>query len=353
MFEFLRKKKVLVVLGSGGVGKTTSSIGLATFAAREGMRVGLLSIDPAKRLAAALGLDFGGEPKVIDFADLPMKGSLEASMLDQKAVLDQMVQRYAPSEELAQKILTHSLYVIASTRLAGSMEYMALARLQEMIENDRFDLVVLDTPPDSSALDFLSRPDILARFKDQKVMNWLVKPFHIASKLGITRLMTIGEKLMGGVAQVTGIKALHSFADFLVLIQHVIDGFHSASERLLTTLRNPQTAFLLVSTPANSCARSSLALAQQLQGIGYSLDGLIFNRTLPGEIVSALNSSSSESRFVSRLRQRKIVERATIEELRKRCTQTFYKDLLMLEIEETDYPIHSLQSVYRFAGGLR
>lgn len=351
--EFLAEKKVIVVLGPGGVGKTTSAIALATYAAREGKRVGLLSIDPAKRLAAALGLNFGGEAKAIDFGELPMKGSLEASMLDQKAVLDHMVLRYSPSEEIAKKILTHSLYVVASTRLAGSMEYMALARLQELIENDHYDLVVLDTPPDSNALDFLSRPDILARFKDQKVMNWLVKPFHIATKLGFMRLMTFGEKLMGGVAQVTGIKALHSFADFLVLIQYVIEGFHSASERLLATLRNSQTAFFLVSTPTASCTRSGLSLAQQLQGIGYTLDGMIFNRTLPSVIADALVSMETESPFAHRLRQRKIVEGNVIDDLKKRCAITFDKDLMTIKMEEKDYPIHNVQSVYRFAEGLR
>lgn len=319
----------------------------------QGKRVGLLSIDPARRLASALGLHFDGTPTKIQFEE-SIKGSVEASMLDPKVTFDRMVYRYSPSRDIAEKIIHHPLYKAASIHLAGSVEYMALARLQEMVENTNYDLVVLDTPPDSNALDFLSRPDVLSRFREQKVMNWLVKPFLLAAKLGLGRLMNMSEKLMGGVAQVTGFKALHMFAEFLVLIQQVIDGFHTASEKILQTLRDDASSFLLVTAPTPSGLRTGLALGTQLRDIGYRLDALVLNRVLPEDLAAELpeNTDASElsSRtFLSMLRQRKMNEKHARDELLTKLGQVHAQELLDIEIEEKDYGIHNPSSVYEFA----
>ena len=319
----------------------------------QGKRVGLLSIDPARRLASALGLDFNGKATKIQFEE-SLKGSVEASMLDPKLTFDRMVNRYAPTPDIARKIIEHPLYKAASIHLAGSVEYMALARLQEMVENTNYDLVVLDTPPDSNALDFLSRPDVLSRFRDQKVMNWLVKPFLLAAKLGLGRLMNMGEKLMGGVAQVTGFKALHTFAEFLVLIQQVIDGFHTASEKILKTLKDNTSSFLLVTAPSPSGLRTGLALGSQLHEIGYRLDALVLNRVLPQDIAHEvpqnLDASEASSRiYLSKLRQRKMNENHAKEELVAKLGKVHAQELLKIEIEEKDYGIHNPSSVYQFA----
>ncbi len=357
MKHLLETKKVLVVLGPGGVGKTSCSIGLAVSAAIDGKRVGLLSIDPAKRLAAALGLDFGGKVKRVEFST-PMEGSLEASMLDQKAMFDHMVHRYAPSETVAENILQNELYKAASAHMSGSLEYMALARLQEMLEDERYDMVILDTPPDSHALDFLSRPDVLARFREQKVISWLVKPFLFASRLGFGKLLNFSEKLMGGVAQVTGFKALHAFAEFLVLIQQVIEGFEMASERILKTLHARSTGFILVTSASSAAGQASLELGLQLKEIGYHLEGLIFNRVLPYAVSAELErdeahledllNDESSTAFLSHLRQRKINEQTV-----RKTLLTKFQDsnapLSVTVIEEKDYAIHNPDSVYRFA----
>ena len=224
-----------------------------------------------------------------------------------------------------------------------------------MVENPSYDLVVLDTPPDSHALDFLSRPDVLSRFREQKVMTWLIKPFLIAAKLGLGRIMNMGEKLMGGVAQVTGFKALHTFAEFLVLIQQVIDGFHSSSEKILRTLRDDASGFLLVTAPTPSGLRTGLALGTQLHEIGYRLDGLVLNRTLPqdiaDEITGTVDAATPSSRiFLSKLRQRKINEKHAKEKLLGTLGQVHARELLHVEVEEKDYSIHNPSSVYQFAG---
>lgn len=354
--EILENKKVLVLLGPGGVGKTSCSIGLAVYAASKGKKVGLLSIDPARRLASALGIKSDGSPTQIKF-EKQLTGSVEASMLDQKTMFDRMVHRYAPNRTIAEKIIQHPLYQAASSHLAGSIEYMALARLKEMVDNKSFDLVVLDTPPDSHALDFLARPDVLSRFHEHKVMNWLIKPFLLATKFGLGRLMNMSEKLMGGVAQVTGFKALHSFAEFLVLIQQVIDGFHSASQGILKILHEPTSSFFLVTAPTSSGFRTALALGSELKKISYKLDALILNRVLPEalskEITAPDKTSShddlSAEAFLSKLWERKMEEENIIKELSEKLSKIHAKEIFLLRIEEKDYEIHNTASILPFA----
>lgn len=287
--ELLQSRQVIILLGAGGVGKTTSSIAVAFAAAKQGRRVALLSIDPAKRLAAALGLSLGNQLKRISLPfDNQGQGCVDAAMLDHKAVFDDMVRQHAPTAQIAENILANSIYQAASTNLIGPLEYMALAKLQQLAEDPRYDLVVLDTPPDVHALDFLARPNVLAGFFENRVMGWLIKPFVIAGRIGLGRLMTVGEKLMGGVAKVTGFSALHKFADFLVLVQEVIEGFNRSGEKVVQLLHRETTGFFLVTTPTNTSARSASNIASALARLGYGLDLVVVNRCLPPAIAETL-----------------------------------------------------------------
>ena len=289
LIERLTGQSVVVVLGAGGVGKTTTSIACAVLAAMEGRRVALLSIDPAKRLAAALGIPLSNNLKRIAFpAGMNVSGSLHAAMLDQKAVFDMMVHRHAPSADIAEQILAHPLYRAASTNLSGPLEYMALAKLEDLAEHADYDLVILDTPPDTQALDFLSRPNVLGGFMENRVMGWLIKPFLVAGRFGLGRLLSMGERLMGGVAKVTGVKALRSFAEFLVLMQEVIDGFHRTGERIVELLHRPSTSFFMMAAPSRAACRSAVNLAYQLDQLGYGTDLVLFNRCLPRQLARAV-----------------------------------------------------------------
>lgn len=289
--EWMKEKRIAVMLGAGGVGKTTTSIALALAAATAGRRVALLSIDPAKRLASALGIPLGNQLRRIEVPGI--SGAVDAAMLDQKAVFDSMVRRHAPSDVIAEKILAHPVYRAASTNLSGPLEYMALAKLQELAEDHRYDLIVLDTPPDTHALDFLARPNVLAGFMENKVMSWLIRPFLMASRFGLGRLLSAGEKLMGGIAKVTGVTALHSFAEFLVLMQEVIEGFNQTGEKILALLKRPDTGFMLVTAPTRAAARSAANIAAELHGMSYRCDLLLFNRTVPDRIVQDLACRAS------------------------------------------------------------
>lgn len=288
LIHMLQKSRVIIVLGSGGVGKTTSSVALATLAAQQGKKVGLLSIDPAKRLADAMGLRLSHSLEKVNFSpEENVKGELWATMLDQKAVFDEMVRRFAPTPKIEQMILQNGVYKAASTKLGGPLEYMALAKLQQMAEDTSFDLIVLDTPPDTHALDFLVRPNVLAGFMENKVMRLLVKPFVLANKLGRGKLVAFSEKMMGGLASVTGITMLRKMAEFLVLMEDIIQGFHHAGTRVAKLLRLDTTQFLLISAPTGASCRSAEEMALRLKREGFPLRTLIMNRVIPTNLQKA------------------------------------------------------------------
>lgn len=352
--RLVNEKQVIVLLGAGGVGKTSCSLGLALMAARQGKRVGLLSIDPARRLAAALGLAPGQPLKEIVFKEpCLVRGQLFASMLNPKEVFDDMVGKYAPDQETAQKILHHRLYIAASSRLAGPAEYMALAKLQEMVSGEQFDLVILDTPPDQQALDFLSKPDILANFRENKVMNWLIMPFHMANKMGMGKLFSVGERLMGGLARVTGLEALRNLAEFLILIQKVIDGFQSVGARILQTLKSSGTGFLLVSSGQNNSFRSSATLAKHLRDQSFPLNGVLFNKCLPVDISESIDQAPDKNclahPWMDQLLQRSEQEKNGIRNFLMELNRNPLTATENLIIPEQKGCIHNKESLYEFS----
>ena len=294
--KIIESKKLLVQLGAGGVGKTTSSIALALMAARSGRHVALLSIDPARRLADALGIRLGDT--LTDIAlpaawqKQPGMGSLAAAMIDQKATFDRMVKKHAPSPNIAARILDNPIYRAASTNLSGPLEYMALAKVHELSMDDRYDVVVLDTPPDHQALDFLARPNVLTGFTESKVMSWLLKPFAVADRLGFGRFLSASERMMGGVAKVAGVESLRTFADFLVLTSEVIDGFQQSGDQVSQLLQSEGCRFLLVTVPTASAVRSAVNMMEQLASMRFALHGIILNRCLPGEVCKELREKT-------------------------------------------------------------
>ena len=178
--DLTNTRRVIVTVGAGGVGKTTTAAALGGAAARAGKRVLCLTIDPAKRLAESLGIaEMRTEAVTVDparfaAAGVPLKGSLTAMMLDTKRTFDELVLKYSSSKEKAEKLLSNKLYQYVSTSLAGTQEYMAMEKLVAVKDDDRYDLVVLDTPPTANALDFLDAPQRLMEALDSATMKWFV-----------------------------------------------------------------------------------------------------------------------------------------------------------------------------------
>ncbi|MEI6833271.1 MAG: ArsA-related P-loop ATPase [bacterium] len=345
----LKSQRVVVVIGAGGVGKTTSSIALAIHAARLGRRVALLSIDPAKRLAAALGIELGHELRPVMFPDTAgIRGQVSAAMLDQKAVFDGMVRKHAPSPHIADRILRDPLYVAASTNLSGPLEYMALARLQELAESAEWDLVVLDTPPDSHALDFLGRPNVLSGFVENKVISRLLKPVVLAGRAGLGRVMAISEKVLGGITSVTGFSALRGFGEFVLLMQEVIDGFHRAGEKVLQILKQDSTSFVLVAAPNKASARGAEALSRELTAMGYHLDGIIFNRCLPRHLREDLLGDQSDD--VAILKTRVKVEDSVVSQLKSDIGRSQSgSGMWDVRVDDQSWDIHTLDGILAFS----
>ena len=283
----LLDSKAVVFIGPGGVGKTTSAVVFSLLAAWQGKKVGLLSIDPSKRLASALGMDLKGKPKLLDMGP-DVKGTIHAGVVDLKQIFDDKVREFSKSQAKIDKILAHPLYKAASTNLSGPVEYMSLARFQEMVDGGEFDIVVLDTPPDHHALDFLTRPNVLAGFMDKKIIQWMVKPFALAGRLGLGKIFSMGEKLMGGIAQITGISTLHKFAEFVIDLQEVIEGFHRLGTRTLAIFADKSTRFVLVSSVNHDRVYSIKSLGAKLIELGFTNPDLIINRCLPQQVTDEL-----------------------------------------------------------------
>lgn len=355
----LKKSRVIVTVGSGGVGKTTSSIAMALIAARLGKKVGLLSIDPAKRLADALGIKLGSELRRVNLK-AEISGSLDAAMLDQKAVFDEMVRRFAPNAGVAEKIFQNSIYKEVSSNLGGPLEYMALAKLETMLRTGGYDLIVIDTPPDSHALDFLARPNILAGFIETGVMSWMIKPFHLAQKLGVGAIFKAGGKIMGGISSITGMKMLKLLAEFLVLMEEVIIGFNRVGREVSVALKSESTGFVLVSAPYNNAVRSAQHLLTELKQNNYPLLALIMNRNLPFDLQkSVAHYPALESGVDPALRpgfdiltSRQRYAASLAEQLVSKARESAGKDVHLLLLEEQGQMIHSEETLWSFADAL-
>ena len=340
MSEFRDKldlTKSAILLGSGGVGKTTTAVGLAILAASRGKNVAVLSIDPSKRLADALGFEPTSELQKLNlpFVNSPEHGEIHAAVVDQKKIFDDVVRKYGKDEAQINKILNHALYKAASSNLSGPIEYMSLAKFGDLMDDERFDLVVLDTPPDNNALDFLARPNILAGFIDKNIMRWLIKPFVFAGKLGFTKILSVGEKLMGGLAKITGMSMLTQFANFLVLMQEVIEGFHSVGNKVLGILSRTDTSFFMVVSVAEDRMPGVEQFWTQLTDMGYPVSGVFANRCLSKDVCKELEDISAK----------KVSEHAQVYLDRKDLQSTILTSLEDLSKKEENCKIYMVEDL--------
>ncbi|HEX3520176.1 MAG TPA: ArsA-related P-loop ATPase [Solirubrobacteraceae bacterium] len=276
----LKGKRVLVCVGAGGVGKTTTSAALALGLALEGQRVAVVTIDPAKRLAAALGLDeLSAEPtriapEAFAAAGVDMKGELWAMMLDAKRTFDEIVTRLAPDEKALEEILANPVYKELSTAVAGSHELSAIAKLYELYEEHDFDVIVLDTPPSRNALDFLDAPNRLLGFLHGRALQVFLAPGGLTA-----RLFGRGTALVFAIfARVTGVDMLGELSRFFRSLSGVIEGFGERTAGVAELLRSPETSFLIVTSPEDEPAQEASYLAERLAQAGMGRGELIVNR---------------------------------------------------------------------------
>jgi anion-transporting ArsA/GET3 family ATPase len=276
----LRGKSVCIVAGPGGVGKTTTAAALALGLAREGQRVAVVTIDPARRLAGALGIDeLDDEPRRIDPALLAAQGiecsgELWATMLDAKRTFDTLIGRIAPDERARDEVLANRIYQEISGAVAGTQEFSAIAKLYELHREGRFDTIVLDTPPARNALDFLDAPARMSRFLEGRSVRMFLVPGGLAA-----RLVGRGSGLVLSMfSRFTGIDLIGELSGFFGALGGMLDGFRERARVVDQLLRDPATAFVLVTSPEPEPAREALFFAEQLCAAGMARVALIVNR---------------------------------------------------------------------------
>ena len=284
---------VILCCGTGGVGKTTTSAAIAVRAALLGKRVCLITIDPAARLGQAMGLtDLTNTPKAV--ANIPGNGTLDAMMLDAKSTFDDLILRSA-GEESAQRILNNSFYRNISDSLSGTQEYMAMEKLTQLLADNagRWDLMVVDTPPSRSALDFLDAPKRLERFMESRLLRILT-----FSGGGLAKIMSLGLSAFTSViGKILGATVLGDLRDFVAAIDSTLGSFTQRTKETYQTLNQPSTAFVVITTAEAPSIKEAQYFVERLNKDGMRLAALIVNRISPAfiEIPSTQQFTSDSS----------------------------------------------------------
>jgi anion-transporting ArsA/GET3 family ATPase len=282
--DALLRPRVTVCVGSGGVGKTTVAAAIALEAARRGRRALVLTIDPARRLADALGVSaLGNQPQTLPDATLAAlgvrpPGHLSALMLDMKRTFDDLVERFADSAQTRARILANPIYQHISEALAGSIEYSAMEKVYELDERRAYDLIVVDTPPSQHALDFLEAPQRLLEFLDSRIVHMLIHPAFVAGRLGFRVFQRGARRVLKLMERVTGIGFLEDVSEFLLAFEGMSEGFRTRAGGVRALLLGRDTAFVLIAGAGRDSVRQALQLRERLAGYGAALAGVLVNR---------------------------------------------------------------------------
>lgn len=295
-------RKVVVCVGTGGVGKTTAAATLGIAAAAAGLRTLVMTIDPARRLANALAIaDLGNVEREISAELLAIHGIvLEAPlwvmMPDVKRTFDHLIERTAPDDASREKVLGNRIYQHFSSALAGSHEYAAVEKLYETYATGRYDLIVLDTPPSQNAVDFLQAPGRVLDFLETETIQWLLKPYVLSGRVSL-KLLDFGSSIMlRTLGRLAGGDTLRELAEFVFSLQGMYDGFRERSRRVKALLRSQETGFVLVTSPAPSQIRAMLQFRRELRSEGLRVRTIMVNR-----MREALSAAEQEPDCIDRL----------------------------------------------------
>jgi len=277
--------RVVVCCGTGGVGKTTTAAALAIQGARRGRRTVVVTIDPAKRLAQALGLDhLANVPHAIDESrwmpageHVVPGGSLSALMLDAKSTFDALVREYAHDDAQAERILGNGFYRNIAGSLSGTQEYMATEKLYELHAGGDFDLIVVDTPPTRHALDFIDAPRRLTRLLDNRIFRLLMTPARAGFRVGTVAT----QALLRAIARVVGTEVIDDVLAFFRAFEGMEEGFRTRASEMTALLASDETAFVLVTSPRRDAVDEATYFAARLAESELAVRALVVNRVHP------------------------------------------------------------------------
>ncbi len=351
--DLIDSRRVLVTCGAGGVGKTTVAAALGIAAARRGRRCAVITIDPAKRLADALGLGtLTNDPARVDLSQIgitggPGSGELWACMLDTKATFDAVVRREARDEKQAADILGNTFYQNISSSLSGTQEYMAMEKVHELVMSGQFDLVVVDTPPTHHALDFVTAPRRLIRLLDNTVFKVLIAPGRGALRIVSGAAQTVLKPL----TKVIGGEVVSDAIEFFRAFDGMEAGFRSRATTTLDLLTANDTAWLLVSSPQPEPVRAAMGFAEQIQEVGVDVQGLVVNRAEP-DFVDLPNASGALGKLIDEHRATVARERVAIDELLASLHDHDSRELVTVVIRQRAVDVHDLLALGMLADDL-
>jgi len=286
LVDVLLERRIIVCVGSGGVGKTTTAASLALAAARRGKRTLVLTIDPAKRLANSLGLaELGHQVQEVDRTLVRRgapsdRGELHAMMLDQKAAFDEVVQRHAKDPAAVQRILANPVYAQISSSLAGAQEYAAMAKLHDFDESGDWQTIIVDTPPTAHALDFLDAPRKLSEAIDSPAIEWFRKlQGHGGS--GWSLVGKTGTFVLKRFAKFVGSQFIDDLGVFFTEFNDILGGFRKRAEETFALLRQPRVGFVLVASPEHMAVREALFFHERLITAAMPFVGFVINKIHP------------------------------------------------------------------------
>lgn len=286
--DLLAKREILIVVGTGGVGKTTVAAALALEAARRGRRVLALTIDPARRLCDALGLA-APDSSANQNARLAVpiarsgeahggEGALDVVMLDMKTTFDGLVDRFAENDAARERIMANPIYAHVSDALAGSGEYAAMEKVYELSQSGAYDLIVVDTPPSQHALDFLDAPRRLVEFLESRLVQLLFHPAMAASRFGFKLFNRTGQKVLQVIERISGVGFLEDISEFLMAFEGMSEGFRDRATHVRSLLLGKTSSFLLVVGPTQEGTRRGLEFLRRMSGSGVPVEGVLMNR---------------------------------------------------------------------------
>ncbi len=337
----LEGKRMVICAGSGGVGKTTTAAAVALGLAESGLKVAVVTIDPARRLANALGLsELSNEPTRVE---CEADGELWAMMLDAKRTFDQLIEHLAPDEQTRDEVLENRIYQQLSTAVAGSQEFTAIAKLYELDASGSWDVLVLDTPPARNALDFLDAPGRLSRFFQGRAIRIFLKPAGLFGR---------GTGLVFGVMRrITGVDLLRDLSAFFHALSGMIDAFTERARRVGALLEDPATTFLIVTAPRHDPVEEAIFFHRKLREAGMPFGGLVVNRVhqppsdeLPQDVAESLGPKLAErvNAATGQLAALASRDAANVERLRSSLG-----DPPTLVVPELEDDVHDLEGLVR------
>ena len=278
------RTRIIVCCGSGGVGKTTTAAAVALRAAEAGRKVVVLTIDPARRLAQSMGLtELDNTPREVAGVDTAKGGELHAMMLDMKRTFDEIVSSHS-TEERAEQIFANPFYQSLSSSFAGTQEYMAMEKLSQLRAQDEWELIVVDTPPSRSALDFLDAPQRLGRFLDGRMLRLLLAPARAGGRAYLKVFSASFSVFTKVLTRILGTEVLRDLSAFVGALETMFGGFRERAQKTYELLKTPGTAFVVVAAPEPGALREASYFVDRLSAESMPLAGMVLNRMRTSEV---------------------------------------------------------------------